>query len=367
MNLSVQRAKLAGMITSLTIRDFRNHKKTVLRFGKLTAIAGPNGVGKSNALDGLFDFSEESLKNQKEKNSTANTEKLLELECSVAEFKGKSDSRDFYKYNLCKNFRCGEIEHEPKPNQKASSIHSASKLQSISMLYIKPLAEGLSPSYSEEVTPRIERDGRGLASVLTYMMTSSPIDFAKLKNSLQSIVPQILNIRSTREKVLRVKKKSVTIDGREIVYDEPDEVIGDSLRFDTKTASDLEAFQLSDGTLLVLVILTVLFQSKDADVILIDDIENGLHPKAQEDVVNCLRKIVDEREDLQIVFTTHSPYILNQLEAGEINILTSDENGYCKAKLLSEHPKAKEALKVLSTGELWSAEGEEWVGEKLAS
>lgn len=58
------RAKLAAMISVLEISDFRNHRSTRLEFQRFSVIAGPNGVGKSNALRALHRFSKFSQGNK---------------------------------------------------------------------------------------------------------------------------------------------------------------------------------------------------------------------------------------------------------------------------------------------------------------
>lgn len=63
----------------------------------------------------------------------------------------------------------------------------------------------------------------------------------------------------------------------------------------------------------------------------------------------------------QIVLTSHSPYIVDELEADEVWLLATDEEGVAQARRLSDHPDAERALEVLTTGEFWSAEGEDWV------
>lgn len=49
--------RLAVMISRLEINGFRNHRSTQMDFERLTVIAGPNGVGKTNALRALKRFS----------------------------------------------------------------------------------------------------------------------------------------------------------------------------------------------------------------------------------------------------------------------------------------------------------------------
>lgn len=64
---------------------------------------------------------------------------------------------------------------------------------------------------------------------------------------------------------------------------------------------------------------------------------------------------------LQIIAATHSPYVLNECSPEEIILMSPDREGYCVAKRLSDHPDSERMLKVLTTGEFWSAEGEGWV------
>ncbi|MDX6272023.1 MAG: hypothetical protein QOD28_3246 [Acidobacteriota bacterium] len=62
---------------------------------------------------------------------------------------------------------------------------------------------------------------------------------------------------------------------------------------------------------------TTVFEFLDADLpkyglILIDEIESSLHPRAQRRLIRALAEICRERE-LQIILTTHSPIILDEL------------------------------------------------------
>lgn len=67
---------------------------------------------------------------------------------------------------------------------------------------------------------------------------------------------------------------------------------------------------------------------------------------------------------VQVIFTTHSPYIVDELEPQEVIVLALDEAGHTVARSLADHPDAQRALSVLTTGEFLAAEGEEWVFAK---
>lgn len=107
-------------------------------------------------------------------------------------------------------------------------------------------------------------------------------------------------------------------------------------------------------------------EENGSHLIMLDGLERSLHPKAQRDLVNILRKILEQRENLQIVFTTHSPYVVDELSPEEVYLLNTDDEGIAHARRLSEHPDSERALEVLTTGEFWSAEGEDWVVDEAS-
>lgn len=69
---------------------------------------------------------------------------------------------------------------------------------------------------------------------------------------------------------------------------------------------------LSDGTLRFLGLLTYLMTAPTGAVLLMEEIETGLHPSRANLVVEALEAWVEER-DIQVLATTHSPLVLQQL------------------------------------------------------
>ena len=59
-------------------------------------------------------------------------------------------------------------------------------------------------------------------------------------------------------------------------------------------------------------------------ILLIDEIENHLHPTWQRRVIPALLKHFPK---LQIFATTHSPFVVAGLKAGQVHLLDRDENG----------------------------------------
>ena len=68
-------------------------------------------------------------------------------------------------------------------------------------------------------------------------------------------------------------------------------------------------------------------------ILLIDEIENHLHPTWQRRVIPALRK---HFPGVQIFATTHSPFVVAGLKAGQVHLLERDENGVVSASTHDE-------------------------------
>ena len=68
-------------------------------------------------------------------------------------------------------------------------------------------------------------------------------------------------------------------------------------------------------------------------ILLIDEIENHLHPTWQRRVIPAL---LEHFPGLQIFATTHSPFVVAGLKAGQVHLLKRDENGVVTASTNTE-------------------------------
>ncbi len=223
------------------------------------------------------------------------------------------------------------------------------------------------PSYSENSTPFLSEDCSDLAWVIAYLKGDKDECFAEITESLRKVVPTFLRVRNRPAPVNRVAKKEIVINKESRLYDEEQTVMGQELRFDMASGLNLAASAISEGTLITLAVLTAIMHDSDqwkgvgTKTILLDDIESGLHPSAQRDLIRQLQRLQDTRPELQIIFSSHSPYIIDEMRPGDVWLFAPDKEGIAHCAKLSDHPDAKRALEVLTTGEFWSAEGENWV------
>ncbi len=229
-------------------------------------------------------------------------------------------------------------------------------------VHLKLVANNLAKaSYSDAITPRVEFDGSGLAPTLDYLRNEDPDRFQSLQEMLKRIVPGVQKVGIRRAKVLVNRQRLIEVDGKSISYEESQEMAGQEVVLDMNTGEKIPAFAISEGTMLALGLLTVLMNPNQPNLVLLDDVEQGLHPKAQRELIAVFKEIIQANPNLQIIFTTHSPYIVDELTPSQVHVLSNANSGFTSAKRLDEHPDVEWAKQTLTTGEFWDAEGEDWV------
>lgn len=81
----------------------------------------------------------------------------------------------------------------------------------------------------------------------------------------------------------------------------------------------------SDGTLMVVAILVLLLSpEKNCPLICIEEPENCLHPKALKTLLAYLKQ---KTVDLQILLTTHSPFLINQVNPEDVTVARVKDDG----------------------------------------
>ena len=136
---------------------------------------------------------------------------------------------------------------------------------------------------------KVKATGEGTAQVLDTLKNGDREDlFDKVEESFRRYVPEVekLSLRTVEN-----GKKQIQV--RERGLNRP-----------------VPATELSEGTRLILSILTILHQENPPPVILLEDIDRGMHPRLFEYVAPLMRDIA-ERNKINILATTHNPYLVD--------------------------------------------------------
>lgn len=94
----------------------------------------------------------------------------------------------------------------------------------------------------------------------------------------------------------------------------------------------------SAGTLRLLALTIPAYLKDMQGVFLVEEPENGIHPKAIETVIQSLTSIYHG----QVLIATHSPVVINQLEARQILCFAKDASGATDIVSGDNHPRLKD-------------------------
>ncbi|MFN6567429.1 AAA family ATPase [Dendronalium sp. ChiSLP03b] len=117
----------------------------------------------------------------------------------------------------------------------------------------------------------------------------------------------------------------------------------------------IDAKTMSDGTLRFLAILTALLTRPEGSQIVIEEIDNGLHPSRAELLVRMLRDIGRKRK-IDILLTTHNPAFLDALGPEIVSFVVvahrDSETGESKLTLLEDIDNFSKLFASYSLGDM---------------
>ena len=195
------------------------------------------------------------------------------------------------------------------------------------------------------------------------MAIAAPKDYQQLLERIRAVVPPMQSLRLEKTKIVEDEWEEVEEGGETLYRSVKTRSVGYRIVLDFVTGGGLGATQASEGTLLTLGLLTILSGPARPRLVLIDEFERGLHPKALAELVRQIREIQRQIPDLQIVGTTHSPYMVDHFDASEVVITALRDDGSVAVGALNQHPEFDRWKDEMNPGEFWSTVGEDWVGD----
>ena len=121
----------------------------------------------------------------------------------------------------------------------------------------------------------------------------------------------------------------------------------------------LETEDISDGQVVCLAFIALSCISTRPNILLVEEPENWIHHASLKDIVETLKQLSKDK-GVQVMLTTHSPYLLDHVEPEEVHVFAKDEEGAVHAKRLSDFEGAGEISDMFSTGEKWSLLAEKY-------
>jgi len=359
------------MITQFRIENFKGHRDTNLALERFTVLVGDNSSGKTSVLEAL------RLPGQLGSNAQDLVlDELLRRSASHMElsFEGRTNGQRWTTsmtftapgHNAWGNvweLKAGGVDASGKFGETgrlpARTSHEALDMEALHRItglmgqvgfYRFRSDQVAASAYSDQPGASIAEDGAQTAVALAALKLADDDAFNRIEQAMHRIVPSLDR--------LLIKPAKLTHPSN------PNPVVGSKLYFDFQGAKDVPAHHASQGTLVVLALLTVLHGGGRPSVILLDDFDHSLHPRAQMELVRMIKELLDldEFKETQIIATTHSPYVLDEVSPSNVIAFALRDDGTVASKPLSEHPDAQKTTGALKSGELWSLDGErDWV------
>ena len=116
----------------------------------------------------------------------------------------------------------------------------------------------------------------------------------------------------------------------------------------------VDARGMSDGTLRFLAIMAAMLTSEADNLIVIEEVDNGMHPSRAKILVNMLKELGRER-NTDVLVTTHNPALLDAAGAPMIPFITvahRDEKGKSQLTLLEDIRDLPKMIAAGNIGEL---------------
>jgi predicted ATPase len=79
----------------------------------------------------------------------------------------------------------------------------------------------------------------------------------------------------------------------------------------------IEAKRLSDGTIRCIAVIASLISEKKGNIVIIEEVDNGIHPSRAKSLINAIAKLAKEQE-IDVIITTHNAALLNAVSKDEL-------------------------------------------------
>lgn len=355
------------MIKSFIFENFKSFEKAELNLESLTSLVGTNSSGKSNAIEGISILAElatgldlgiilDGTRNSESRvrggskacsrfktasfklgcliDLDAEYDLLYEIKIGTAKrimineeslYKVGNGGLTHPKEKIFKtkerNEESGDIKVEYRNGKRGMNpdivcIRTASVLSQMpgklpeqtetdieNMKYIKLVLENLKGIFVLDPVPSEMRD---------YVRTTD----IELKTNCENISPVLYHMCGDQKKKSQLMEVICNLPENEVLDIEFVETkLGDVI-FGLKekylsSAELVDAKKLSDGTLRCMAIITAVLTMPQNGILVIEEIDNGIHPGRVQELINSLDKLSKQR-NIDILLTTHNASLLNQ-------------------------------------------------------
>lgn len=321
------------MIASVGFRNFKALRNTTLDLAPFNLVIGPNGSGKTSLIQALVRLRDLALLPAATVTPFAPEAAALELS-----FRFAPPHADVEAQISCSAELVWDRLQVKSPSAErwASVRDDLARLRSYvfdhsAMAKGSPLAEG----------EQLATDGSNLAAVLGLWRRLKPAVFRAAETEFCRLLPEFSR--------LEIRQAG---DGRQ--------TLGAVLR----GGGVVPAENLSQGTFYTLAMVTLACEPAPPPVLCIEEMDRGIHPRMLRDVRDLLYRLsypsnagtASARAPVQIIATTHSPYLLDLFRDHPEEVVIAQKQGEeARFERLTDRADLPQLLQEGTLGDMWFA------------
>ncbi len=311
------------MLTSLRIQNFRSIRDASVKLGQVNLFIGPNNSGKSNFLKGIalmafsiIEYPKNTLKAGQysvflprtlSKSSDENTIRVVaqvntttdkNISLIIGYDYDVNSERDFFsteilvlpvlqnEHKFTGYFDPGYSDEDEQflPNE---IYELRKKLAGLLIYKIEPASFNLSAALSHQ--PRLSASGKNIVNFLYYLGQNHKSRYRALEDDFGRCVHDLISISTPAD---------------------PDAPGNLKLKFFDQNDVGYWAEEVSEGVLYFLALLCIVHQPEPPKLLLLEEPEKGIHPRRIKEVMDFIFELARLR-DIQIILTSHSPYVVD--------------------------------------------------------
>lgn len=324
-------------IRSIYFRNFKVLRETQLPVGPFTLLIGPNGSGKSTAIKAFHYMAAGGSYHARQLVSAGVAPMGRPAVALGVEF-----LRPYEGLKL--RFEWTHSWSGPKwdgPGAGTLSEEGRQALMSAVLATRVFSLDAMRLAQPVQLAPdqRLSDSGDGLAGVLDHLRDHDPERFEALNAELARWLPEF----------------------DRILFDTPGHGMRALLLRTRKGQHAIPASDISQGTLLALAILTLAYSPELASpLVCIEEPDRGIHPRLLREVRDALYRLAypqehgESRHPVQVIATTHSPYMLDLFKDHPDEIVIAHKHGTeAEFQRLADRADLQEALAEAPLGDAW--------------
>ncbi len=176
---------------------------------------------------------------------------------------------------------------------------------------------------------RFKSDGSNISRVIKNLKNEFIQKYERWISHIQTALPEIADL----EIIERPEDKHIY------------------MRLKHRSGLEIPSWLISDGTIRMMALTLIPYLPKPHHVYLIEEPENGIHPRAVETVFQSLSSVYNG----QVLVATHSPIVLNLADPNQILCFAKTKGGAVDVARGSEHPALREWRRDIDLADLFAS------------